>query len=32
MLSPRDSYEQQERQAIHNEAKMQPVQTEELPF
>lgn len=32
MLSPRDSYEQQERQAIQNEQKMQPVQTEDLPF
>lgn len=31
-LSPRDSYEQQERQAIQNEPKRQPVQTEELPF
>lgn len=31
-LSPRDSYEQQERQAIQNEPKMQPVQTEDLPF
>ena len=31
-LSPRDSYEQQERQAIQNEPKMVTVQTEELPF
>lgn len=31
-LSPRDSYEQQERQAIQNEPKMEPVQTEDLPF
>ena len=31
-LSPRDSYEQQERQAIQNEPKMVAVQTEELPF
>lgn len=31
-LSPRDSYEQQERQAIQNESKMEPVQTEDLPF
>ena len=31
-LSPRDSYEQQERQAIQNEPKMAPVQTEDLPF
>jgi single-strand DNA-binding protein len=34
-LSPRDNevaYQQQERQAIQNEPKMQPVQTEELPF
>ena len=31
-LSPRDSYEQQECQAIQNEPKMQPVQAEDLPF
>ena len=31
-LSPRDSYEQQERQAIQNESKMEPVQTEDLPL
>lgn len=31
-LSPRDSYEQQERQAIQNEPKMEPVQAEDLPF
>lgn len=31
-LSPRDNYEQQERQAIQNEAQMQPVQAEDLPF
>ena len=31
-LSPRKSYEQQERQAIQNEPKMVAVQTEELPF
>ena len=31
-LSPRDSYEQQERQAIQQEPQMQAVETEELPF
>ena len=34
-LSPRDNeaaYEQQERQAIQNEPKMEPVQAEDLPF
>ena len=34
-LSPRDNetaYQQQERQAIQNEPKMQPVETEDLPF
>lgn len=31
-LSPKDSYEQQERQAIQNEPQMQAVETEELPF
>lgn len=34
-LSPRDNeaaYEHQERQAIQNEPKMQPVQAEDLPF
>ena len=32
MLTSRDSYEHQERQAIQNEPKMVAVQTEELPF
>ena len=31
-LSPKDSYEQQERQAIQQEPQMQAVETEELPF
>ena len=32
MLTPRESYEQQERQAIQQEPQMQDVETEELPF